>query len=210
MKLRGSYDYRFTLLAALLFASACDDRDPYDAQYEIAAAAEERRIEFPGRVVYEDGTPASGVVVVLRIWYRDTSMQGIDQFASRDVRIRTDTNGRFEFTGSGSSLRIMEVSGDGKLLHEQDGFQLAGETKVPGNLGYHYNQKTGGWYVPSEESPAVFVLVRNGHHGVTAWPSRGGKDCFNNGTCVTNKPEVPKEPSVDYEALAAERGGRRR
>lgn len=196
--------YAFTWVSVIiisLFAFGCDDRNAVEKYLEAAAAAEQHDVVFHGRVFYEDGSPAADAVVLIRLDTRDPSRRGIDQFVSRALRLRTDQSGRFNVHAQGSALRIEEIRGQGKWLYE--GYPFMTSKKQIGNRGYDFGSTPSVRYVASDESPAIFVLVRDGHQGVKVWPSRGGKDCFVDGTCITNLPEKPREPSVDYEAMAA-------
>ena len=187
---------RSLLITAMLVCgsggSGCDQAVPSQDEY-IRGLREgrEKKIEFYGRVVYEDGTPAEGAVVSVNT----SSIKPVE------IQLSTTSEGAFEVFGSGSSLRIESIRGSGSWLYEESPIQT--DQVVPYNMGYNYNPQPGSWYVPSKASPAVFVLVRQGHRGVTAWPSRGGQDCGVNGRCVVNVPMVPKQPSVDIAALAA-------
>ena len=182
------------LLGVLGGLTGCDRATPTPEEYIAALQrSREKKIEFYGRVVYEDGTPAEGAVVVVYT----SSVNPVE------VELRLDSDGEFSFFGSGSSLRIEEIRGGGKWLYEESGIRT--DEVVPGNRGYRYNPQPGSWYVPSRESPAIFVLVRENARRITAWPSRGGQDCGANGRCVVNTPSVPKRrPSVDIAALAAD------
>ena len=188
---------RSLLITAMLVCgsggSGCDQAAPSQEEY-IRGLQErrEKKIEFYGQVVYEDGTPVEGAAVLLQT----SSIKPIK------ARLVTNSRGVFEFSGTGSGLRVIEIIGGGRWLHDENPFQT--DEVAPGNTGYNYNPQPGQWYVSSRTSPAVFVLVRDGVQRVTAWPSRGGQDCGVNGRCVVNVPLVPKQPSVDIAAPAAD------
>lgn len=181
------------IVPILVFASwgltlavpGCERHPPTPEEYRAALEKmREKPIHFYGRVVYEDGIPAAGAVVELKI----------DSVEPVQTQLRANGFGDFVYHGSGSFLRVESVRGQGQWLYEADPMKTS--KIVPQNIGYYYDDQVGYLYVPDEDSPAVFVLVRPGHDNVSVWPSRGGQECFPSGECVKNEPRIPREPSV--------------
>lgn len=182
------------LLSLLLTAVSCDRSKGLKGQRNAV-------LTFYGATVDQDGSPLPGASIEYQVdaypkdWTWNTQAR---PYVSSQVRAVSDANGRFQFTVTGCILRRLDAAREGyRHFCEEDSGGYPDGPNV-NTYGYRLIAWSDPNYKTDPEHPAVFVFVKDGVHGVSALPCKGGYDSANgDGTAWRlNKPAWPRKPSL--------------
>lgn len=139
---------------------ASDDAWNFELFKNELRKASNRKINFYGKVIDQNGTPIPGVKIKVDISSRSTSMLKV-MTTGRDLEkekliIYSDQNGLFSVTEKeGSFLRITDFEKEGHLKSKRyhSGFRYGQIMKGPNTAGFHH---------PDPNNPVVYTLWKQG------------------------------------------------
>jgi len=173
------------MLALILMAGCGNDPAP------TLRGQNNARITFYGLAVDQDGTPLPGASfdIVVDAIPKDWSFETRGKPHDRTHRtVVTDADGRFSIEVNAHLIYIENV-------HLSGYRHLFAQWSDDGNTGYQITSWSDLLYKTDPDHPAVYVLVKDGVHEVSALPCRGGFRSYGK-RWILNKPAWPKRPSL--------------